>query len=71
MTPGVAQDTIVFRKGDAGEELLTCNADPSGWRKSVPRSPQHHVRRNRHLSPFTNRTSTAVCASDVDLFTLT
>jgi DNA-binding NarL/FixJ family response regulator len=66
------RDTIVFRKGDAGEELLylqrgTIRLEEIGA----------DIRAGTMFgeigifSPFHERTSTAVCKSDVDLFTLT
>jgi DNA-binding NarL/FixJ family response regulator len=64
--------TIVFRKGDAGEELLylqrgTIRLEEIGAEISAGTT----FGEIGIFSPFHERTSTAVCTSDVDLFTLT
>jgi DNA-binding NarL/FixJ family response regulator len=66
------RDTIVFRKGDAGEELLylqrgTIRLEEIGAEISAGTM----FGEIGIFSPFHERTSTAVCTSDVDLFTLT
>jgi DNA-binding NarL/FixJ family response regulator len=66
------KDTIVFRKGDAGEELLylqrgTIRLEEIGAEITAGTM----FGEIGIFSPFHERTSTAVCISDVDLFTLT
>ena len=66
------RDTIVFRKGDAGEELFylqrgTIRLEEFGA-EIIAGTMFGEI---GIFSPFHERTSTAVCASDVDLFTLT
>ena len=66
------RDTIVFRKGDAGDELLylqrgTIRLEEIGAEISAGTT----FGEIGIFSPSHQRTSTAVCTSDVDLFTLT
>ena len=66
------RDTIVFRKGDAGEELLylqrgTIRLEEIGAEISAGTM----FGEIGIFSPFHERTSTAVCTSEVDLFSLT
>jgi DNA-binding NarL/FixJ family response regulator len=65
-------DTVVFRKGDAGEELFylqrgTIRLEEIGA-EIIAGTMFGEI---GIFSPFHERTSTAVCTSDVDLFTLT
>lgn len=68
----LAKDEIVFRKGDAGNELLylqrgTIRLEEIGAEITAGTM----FGEIGIFSPFHERTSTAVCTSDVDLFTLT
>ena len=65
-------NTVVFRKGDAGKELLylqrgTIRLEEIGAEITAGTM----FGEIGIFSPFHERTSTAVCTSDVDLFTLT
>ena len=66
------RDTIVFRKGDTGTELLylqrgTIRLEEIGAEITAGTM----IGEIGIFSPFHERTSTAVCTSEVDLFTLT
>ncbi|MGH8759123.1 MAG: Crp/Fnr family transcriptional regulator [Burkholderiales bacterium] len=66
------RDTVVFRKGDPGKELLylqrgTIRLEEIGAEITTGTM----FGEIGIFSPFHERTSTAVCTSDVDLFTLT
>lgn len=68
----LAKDAIVFRKGDAGEELLylqrgTIRLEEIGAEITAGTM----FGEIGIFSPFHERTTTAVCTSAVDLFTLT
>jgi len=66
------RDTIVFRKGDAGEELLYLQRGSIRLEEVGAEITAGTMFGEIGIfSPFHERTSTAVCTSDVDLFTLT
>jgi DNA-binding CsgD family transcriptional regulator len=66
------KDTIVFRKGDAGEELLYLQRGTIRLEEIGAEITSGTMFGEIGIfSPFHERTSTAVCTSEVDLFTLT
>ena len=66
------KDTIVFRKGDSGEELLYLQRGTIRLKEIGAEIGAGTLFGEIGLfSPLHERTSTAVCISDVDLFTLT
>ena len=66
------RDTIVFRKGDAGEELHYLQRGTIRLKEiGADISAGTMFGEIGIFSPFHERTSTAVCASEVDLFSLT
>ena len=66
------RDAIVFRKGDAGEELLYLQRGTIRLEEIGAEITGGTMFGEIGIfSPFHERTSTAVCTSDVDLFTLT
>lgn len=66
------KDTVVVRKGDAGEELLYLQRGTILLEEIGAEITAGTMFGEVGIfSPFHERTSTAVCTSDVDLFTLT
>ena len=66
------RDTIIFRKGDTGEELLYLQRGSIRLEEIGAEITAGTMFGEIGIfSPFHERTSTAVCTSDVDLFTLT
>ncbi|HKQ24247.1 MAG TPA: LuxR C-terminal-related transcriptional regulator [Burkholderiales bacterium] len=68
----LSRDTIIFRKGDAGEELFYLQRGTIRLAEIGAEISAGTIFGEIGIfSPLHERTSTAVCSSDVDLFTLT